>query len=54
MEKQDLKFITAKLTKESHKILRLVAALTNEKQYQIVERLLKAELNKVEKRRKSQ
>ena len=38
-------FITIKTTKEVLKLIRLVAATTGEKQYEVLERLLKKELN---------
>ena len=54
MDKQIPKFTTVKVSSESRNMLRMLAALTAEKQYQIIERVLKTELEKVEKRKKSQ
>lgn len=44
------KSITIKTTVEALKMLRLISALTGEKQYEILERLLKAELQKIERK----
>ena len=41
---------TIKTSLDALKMLRVVAALTGEKQYEVIERLLKAELEKIEKR----
>jgi hypothetical protein len=43
--------ITIKTTKKALELLRLLAAYTGEKQYAILERLLQAELKKVEQGR---
>lgn len=45
MEKR---FITIKTTPEALKLLRLIAAYTGERQYKILERLLKRELSSIE------
>jgi hypothetical protein len=41
---------TAKISAKSLRMLRLVAALTGERQYVVLERLLKAELGKLKAR----
>ncbi len=38
---------TLKTSPEALRLLRIVAAMTNEKQYEVLERLLKAELNRL-------
>ena len=39
--------ITTKITKDALKMLRLIAAHTGEKQYQVLERVLKKELDEI-------
>ena len=41
--------ITIKATPQALKLLRLIAALTGDKQYEVLERALKAELERVQK-----
>ncbi|MEI6045528.1 MAG: hypothetical protein WCS37_14360 [Chloroflexota bacterium] len=49
MPKQDkLELITTKLTPLALKLVRVIAAMTGEKQYQVLERVLKAELERVQ------
>lgn len=47
----DTLLITIKTTRKALQLLRLIAAYTGEKQYAILERVLQAELHKVEKGR---
>lgn len=42
----DTKLTTTKITPEARRMLRLVAAMTGEKQYRLVERLIKSELER--------
>jgi hypothetical protein len=42
-------FITAKMTRKSLRLLRQVAAKTDEKQYEVLERLLTKELSRVDR-----
>jgi hypothetical protein len=46
--------ITMKVTPEALKLLRIIAAHTEETQYQVLERLLTKELERIEKRRENQ
>jgi hypothetical protein len=50
--KTKTEFVTHKTTLLVLKLSRLVAALTGEKQYQVLERLLKAELERVQNEQK--
>ena len=43
---------TIKITEQTHAWLRLIAALTGEMQYQVVERLAKAELDRLQQRKR--
>jgi hypothetical protein len=45
-------FVTHKTTLLALKLSRLIAALTGEKQYQVLERVLKAELERVQNEQK--
>jgi hypothetical protein len=40
--------ITTKTTRKAHQLLRLIAAMTGEKQYQVLERLLTEEWDKLQ------
>ncbi len=40
--------VTTKITKESLKCAKLISAHTGEKQYEVIERVLKTELKKVQ------
>jgi len=41
--------VSTKVTPEALKLLRIIAALTGEKQYAVLERVLKAELERIHK-----
>jgi hypothetical protein len=43
------KLITTKITSEALRLLRVIAALTGEKQYEALERILNAELERLQK-----
>jgi hypothetical protein len=47
-----LRQVTIKTSPEALRLLRLVAALTGEKQYEVLERLLEKETSRLEKRKK--
>lgn len=47
-----MKLITMKCTSEAHRLLRLIAALTGERQYAALERVLRKELTRLEKGQK--
>lgn len=42
--------ITAKISPEALRLLRIIAAMTGEKQYEALERILKAELERLHQR----
>ena len=46
--------VTIKVSEEARKALRLIAALTGEKQQEVIERILKAELERVKKEQSEQ
>jgi hypothetical protein len=50
MEKTTRDFITTKITIPALRALRLIAAFTGEKQYRVLDRLLQAELAKLQAR----
>jgi hypothetical protein len=43
------KLITTKITPEALRLLRVIAALTGEKQYEALERILRLELEEIQK-----
>jgi hypothetical protein len=43
------KLITTKITPEALKLLRVIAALTGEKQFEALERILKTELERLQR-----
>jgi hypothetical protein len=43
------KLITTKITPEALRLIRIIAAMTSEKQYEVLERVLKAELERLQK-----
>ena len=43
-------FITAKTSPAALRLLRIIAALTGERQYQVLERVLRAELARVQEK----
>ncbi len=45
----ETKLITTKFSTQALKYVRMLAALTGEKQYEIVERVLKVELERIQK-----
>lgn len=44
------KFITIKVTPETQKMLRLIAAMTEDKQYRVMEHLLRTELDRLRRK----
>jgi len=43
------KLITTKMTPEALRLIRIIAAMTGEKQYEVLERILKVELERLQK-----